>query len=49
MTPVSQQSSEIVFITLTTCSNHVEQGRFVVVAKEVESGDTYLPLEEEVE
>lgn len=34
------------FITLTTCSNHVEQGRFVVVAKEVESGDTYLPLEE---
>ena len=37
------------FITLTTCSNHVEQGRFVVVAKEVESGDTYLPLEEEVE
>lgn len=37
------------FITLTTCSNHVEQGRFVVVAKEIESGDTYLPLEEEVE
>lgn len=34
------------FITLTTCSKHVEQGRFVVVAKEVESGDTYLPLEE---
>lgn len=34
------------FITLTTCSYHVEQGRFVVVAKEVESGDTYLPLEE---
>lgn len=34
------------FITLTTCSKHVEQGRFVVVAREVESGDTYLPLEE---
>lgn len=34
------------FITLTTCSKHVDQGRFVVVAKEVESGDTYLPLEE---
>ncbi|MCM1026869.1 MAG: sortase [Roseburia sp.] len=34
------------FITLSTCSKHVEQGRFVVVAKEVESGDTYLPLEE---
>lgn len=33
------------FITLSTCSYHVENGRFVVVAKEVESGDTYLPLE----
>lgn len=37
------------FITLTTCSYHVEQGRFVVVAKEVESGDTYLPFTEEIE
>lgn len=34
------------FITLSTCVYHVEQGRFVVVAKEVESGDSYLPLEE---
>lgn len=34
------------FITLSTCSYHVENGRFVVVAKEVEPGDTYLPIEE---
>lgn len=34
------------FITLSTCVYHVEQGRFVVVAKEIESGDTYLPVEE---
>lgn len=33
------------FITLSTCVYHVEQGRFVVVAKEVESGDSYLPIE----
>ena len=33
------------FITLSTCVYHVEQGRFVVVAKEVESGDSYLPVE----
>jgi len=33
------------FLTLSTCAYHVENGRFVVVAKEVESGDTYLPLE----
>ncbi len=33
-------------ITLSTCSYHVEQGRFVVVAKETETGDTYLPIEE---
>lgn len=32
------------FITLSTCVYHVEQGRFVVVAKEVESGDSYLPV-----
>lgn len=35
------------FITLSTCSYHVEQGRFVVVAKEIESGDHYLPFREE--
>lgn len=33
------------FITLSTCAYHVENGRFVVVAKEVESGDTYLPMQ----
>ena len=32
------------FLTLSTCAYHVEQGRFVVVAKEVENGDRYLPL-----
>lgn len=34
------------FITLSTCVYHVENGRFVVVAKEVEPGDSYLPLSE---
>ena len=34
------------FITLSTCVYHVERGRFVVVAREVESGDTYLPIQE---
>lgn len=34
------------FITLSTCVYHVTNGRFVVVAKEVEPGDTYLPIEE---
>lgn len=34
------------FLTLSTCVYHVEQGRFVVVAKEVESGEHYLPLED---
>ncbi len=34
------------FITLSTCSYHVDNGRFVVVAKEVAPGDTYLPVEE---
>ncbi len=33
------------FITLSTCSYHVDNGRFVVVAKEVEPGDRYLPIE----
>lgn len=32
------------FLTLSTCAYHVEQGRFVVVAKEVESGSHYLPI-----
>ncbi len=32
------------FITLSTCAYHVENGRFVVVAKETESGDYYLPI-----
>lgn len=32
------------FITLSTCAYHVETGRFVVVAKEVENGDNYLPI-----
>lgn len=34
------------FLTLSTCVYHVERGRFVVVAKEVESGDSYLPVQE---
>ncbi len=34
------------FLTLSTCVYHVEQGRFVVVAKEIENGDSYLPLQE---
>lgn len=34
------------FITLSTCSYHVDTGRFVVVAKEVERGDSYLPAQE---
>lgn len=34
------------FITLSTCVYHVEQGRFVVVAKEIESGDWYSPFSE---
>lgn len=33
------------FLTLSTCVYHVEQGRFVVVAKEVENGDAFLPVE----
>jgi len=33
------------FITLSTCVYHVTNGRFVVVAKEVEPGDYYLPME----
>ena len=33
------------FITLSTCVYHVENGRFVIVAKEIEPGDYYLPIE----
>lgn len=32
------------FITLSTCVYHVEQGRFVVVAKEIEPSDSYKPF-----
>ncbi len=35
------------FITLSTCVYHVEQGRFVVVAKEIEPGDSYVPFREQ--
>jgi sortase B len=35
------------FLTLSTCSYHVEQGRFVVVAKEIETGDMYAPFREQ--
>lgn len=34
------------FLTLSTCVYHVEQGRFVVVAKETEPGDYYFPIQE---
>ena len=34
------------FITLSTCVYHVTNGRFVVVAKEVEPGDIYLSIED---
>lgn len=34
------------FLTLSTCVYHVETGRFVVVAKEVDKGDIYLPVNE---
>lgn len=34
------------FLTLSTCVYHVKNGRFVVVAKEVEPGDYYLPVVE---
>lgn len=37
------------FLTLTTCAYHVEQGRFVVVAKEMEIGDKYLPLTDDTD
>ena len=34
------------FLTLSTCTYHVENGRFVVVAKEVSEEKKYLPLVE---
>lgn len=34
------------FLTLSTCSEHTENGRFVVVAKEIDQGDIYLPITE---
>ena len=34
------------FLTLSTCVYHVTNGRFVVVAKEVEPGDIYLSIED---
>lgn len=37
------------FITLSTCSYHVDNGRFVVVAKEVEEQHLYEPIAEGVE
>lgn len=37
------------FLTLSTCVYHVEQGRFVVVARETECGDSYLPLSDETQ
>ena len=33
------------FITLSTCAYHTENGRFVVVAKEIEPGGFYEPFE----
>lgn len=32
------------FLTLSTCVYHVEQGRFVVICKEVDNTDIYLPF-----
>lgn len=34
------------FITLSTCVYHVKNGRFVVVAKETDTTDYYLPFQE---
>lgn len=34
-------------VTLSTCSSHVENGRFVVVGKEIEATEYYLPIHEE--
>lgn len=37
------------FLTLSTCSYHVDRGRFVVVAKETEPDEYYLPLPEQAD
>jgi len=37
------------FLTLSTCAYHVENGRFVVVAKEIDPGEYYLPVDMPVE
>lgn len=37
------------FLTLSTCAYHVENGRFVVVAKEIDPGEYYLPVDTPVE
>lgn len=37
------------FITLSTCVYHVEQGRFVVVAKEIDSDMPYAPFRDQQE
>lgn len=34
------------FLTLSTCVYHVKNGRFVIVAKEIDPGDYYLPIDE---
>ena len=34
------------FLTLSTCVYHVERGRLVVVAKEGDCGNSYLPVDE---
>ena len=34
------------FITLSTCVYHVKNGRFVVVAREKDTAEQYLPIEE---
>lgn len=33
------------FITLSTCAYHTDHGRFVVVARETDCGETYLPVD----
>lgn len=36
-------------ITLSTCSYHTENGRFVIIAREIEPGDFYEPFENIIE
>ena len=35
------------FLTLSTCSYHTQNGRFVVVCKEIDPGDYYEAFENE--